>query len=416
MPDQHTFNWQAGTWNSGRPADAFICFAGDWAPIRDFKPLIDENPAALYGDLLPAMQACDLKVVNLEAPLSDHGTPACKSGAVFKGETAHVAGLTAVPFDVACLANNHMFDFGTDAFIATRDVLADNGVAFLGAGMNQAEAAAPLELEINGLKIGLVNFSEGEDLTAAGDGPGVMGWDLDRVKTTITDLKPRVDFLAVISHCGLEYIPYPPPYVATAFNELAGAGADLVIGHHPHVPQGISFPGGVPVCHSLGNFVFFQDTRLYYRKLGYMVKAGINQEGLASLEILPYRIGPQGLQRLAGRENKTFLDTFQEISSPLHREETLVQAWEGFLDHYGQEGFRSEISMILDKLASEPGKGAAMFRNRLTTLQHFHHFKDLMTRIMAGNLGTSPQWARDRAAQWLTRELPADNDQTGGAT
>lgn len=403
MIRSESFDWGRGTWGDNSRADATICFAGDWAPIRAFQPIIESDPEAIYGDLLPMIRDCDLRVVNLEAPLSDRGTPACKSGAVFKGERKHVQGLA--PFDVACLANNHMFDFGPKGFADTIEVLGEAGIRHLGAGGNSEAAIRPLKIEVNGISVGLVNFSEGEDLTAADDGPGVMGWDLGRVKQAVAELRPTVDFLVVISHCGIEYIPFPPPYVANAFKTLAGAGADLVIGHHPHVPQGISFPNGVPVCHSLGNFVFYQETDLKFRKLGYMVKLGLTKSGPASLEVVPYQILPQGLTLLKGEAKEVFFEKFKEISLPLHHSETLDQSWGGFLDHYGQKGFANEITGILGKLDTDPPKGAAMFRNRLTTLQHFHHFKDLMTRIMANEMGTSPAWARDLAAQWLTTRL-----------
>ena len=181
---------------------------------------------------------------------------------MFKGEERHAAGLAAVPFHVATLANNHVFDYGTGAFTTTLETLDRCGIQWTGAGMNGREAQRPLILTVNDTRIAIVNFSEGEDLTAAGDGPGVMGWEPDRLEEIIRDIRPRVDFILVIAHCGIEYIPYPPPYVARVFERMAAAGADLVIGHHPHVPQGLGFHDSVPMFFSLGNFVFFQPTDL----------------------------------------------------------------------------------------------------------------------------------------------------------
>src|SRR5512137_2226686 len=101
-----------------------ILIASDWAPIRAFEPVVSRDPEAVYGDLLPVLRDADLRIVNCECALTRARKPVWKSGAVFKGRPAHVAGLTAVPFDVACLANNHVFDYGRAGFRESFRVLA----------------------------------------------------------------------------------------------------------------------------------------------------------------------------------------------------------------------------------------------------------------------------------------------------
>lgn len=404
MPEPDLINFKTGTWSSGRAPRANIVIAGDWAPIRNFAPLIRENPEAVYGDLLPRLRGADLCLVNLEAPLSDIGSPVCKSGAVFKGEACHVEGLAAVPFDAVTLANNHMFDFGTEAFQETIAALDSRGIRYTGAGMDLDSAQAPLIMEAKGVRIAIVNFSEGEDLTQAGTGPGVMGWDIPAVAAVIRDLKPKVDAVIAVAHCGLEYIPFAPSYVIQAFKTIAEAGADAVIGHHPHVPQGTFIHEGTPICCSLGNFIFYQPTTLYWRKLGYMVDLTLSDTGVSGLEIIPYRIHDKGVGLLTGDQKADFFTRLEDISAPLSSDQGALDAWNGFIDYYGTHGFNKEVHMILEKLSKEPGKGAAMFRNRLTTAQHFYHWKDLLTRMVNDEMGTSPQWARDIAQEWLTRE------------
>ena len=105
-----------------------ILVASDWAPIRAFDPVIRRDPAAVYGDMLPVLRAADLRIVNCECALTAASESVWKSGAVFKGLPAHAAGLTAVPFEVACLANNHVFDYGIRGFRETLGVLRRNGV------------------------------------------------------------------------------------------------------------------------------------------------------------------------------------------------------------------------------------------------------------------------------------------------
>lgn len=401
-------DFSTGTWASGRKTMARLLIAGDWAPIRDFDPMIETDPEGIYHDLLGPMQDADFTLVNLEAPLSDSGTPVTKSGAVFKGRPGHVQGLTAAGVNGVTLANNHVFDFGLDAFKETIETLDRHGIAYTGAGMDREEADRALTAEINGVSIAVVNFSEGEDMTHAGPGPGVSGWDIPGVEARIAGLKKETDIVIAVAHCGLEYIPFAPPYVMEAFEAAARAGANAVIGHHPHVPQGITFRGNTPICASLGNFVFYQPTRLYWRKLGYMVRLGVDTKGLTDLTLIPYAIHDQGVSGLSDDARAQFLSRFKEISSPLDTDRGIAEAWNGFLDHYGSDGFHTEVTAILTRMEQGDPKGAAMFRNRLTCAQHFHHWRDFLHRVVTREAGNSPEWARKLAAEWLTRKLRED--------
>jgi poly-gamma-glutamate synthesis protein (capsule biosynthesis protein) len=100
---------------------------------------------------------------------------------------------------------------------------------------------------------------------------------------------------------------------------------------------------------------------------------------------------------------------FKEISLPLDDAQLISDTWHGFLHHYGANGFLEEVAMIMEKMKSDPKKGAAMFRNRLTTLQHYHHWKALLTRMVNGSLEASPQWARRLTDEWLTAKTAVDD-------
>jgi hypothetical protein len=403
------FDWSGGRWVNAavHQAQAELVIASDWAPIRAFDEIVARSPEAVYGDVLPVLRECDQRIVNLECTLSGDASPVWKSGSVFKGRPEHINGLTAVPFDAATLANNHVFDYGTGAFSQTLKLLSENSIRSVGAGMSVEEARRTLIIDLNGVRIGIINFSEGEDLTSAVSGPGVFGWDVDAVVESVRAIRPGVHVILAICHGGVEYIPFPPPYLASAFRRIAEAGADLIVGHHPHVPQGVQILNGVPICYSLGNFVFYQETDLFYRKVGYLVKAGVSREGLAHIHLIPYEIGSKCLRLLKGGEPAQFFEALKKVSLPLAREGGVAEAWHGFLRWYGLKGFRDEIAMILAKMDQEPAKGAAMLRNRVATMQHREHWVDAMTRIMDGTIDTSPQWALDLAAEWLTRKRPA---------
>ena len=141
-----------------------IVVAADWAPIRALEPVVSRSPEGLYGDLLPVLRGADLRIVNCECALTAARRPVWKSGAVFKGLPRHVAGLAAVPFEVACLANNHVFDYGLAGFRETLDVLRGSGIRTVGAGLSFDEAIAPLTVNVRGTGVTILNFGEGEDL------------------------------------------------------------------------------------------------------------------------------------------------------------------------------------------------------------------------------------------------------------
>jgi len=365
-------------------SSARVLVASDWAPIRAFDSIVRDAPESVYGDLLPVLRRADVRIVNCECALTSAATPAWKSGAVFKGEPAHVKGLTAVPFEVACLANNHVLDYGVAGLRESLRVLYRHGIKTVGAGLTDDQAHAPLNLAVNGQAIHIVNISEGEDLTASQGGPGVFGWDIPRATALVRTCKKRGGVVIAIAHAGLEYVPYPPPYVVSAYRAMVDAGADCVIGHHPHVPQGIEQWRGRPIVYSLGNFVFFQPTTLLHRKIGFCVTLNCADGRVAGVELHPYRITDTGPRGLDAKETASFNRNMARLSRPFKTAGGPARAWEAWLDYYGEQGFRAEVIGILETMRADPRKGAAMFRNRITTMQHAELWRTLLTRMMDG--------------------------------
>ena len=384
------------------PRQALLDISGDWGPIRRYGELMDSDPAGVYGDLLPELRRADWLVTNLEAPMTP-GELIVKSGAAFHGEERRMSALTAVPFDAVTLANNHTFDCGEKGFFRTAELLERDGIAYCGAGKDDTAAFRPLEVTVKGVKIALFNFSEGEDLMAAAPGkPGVAGWELERVENAVWQAREKFHVVIVIVHCGLEYVPTPPPYVYDAFDRLCAAGADLVAGHHPHVPQGMAVLHGKPAFFSLGNFIFYQDNALLCRKLGYRLQVGVNEKGISEIEVRPYELTPAGARKC---DPAVFEPVFRTVSDCLRERKAMVEAWNGFLRYYGVKGYLDELSRIVDKMKEDPGKGAAMLRNRVMTLQHRHHWNDGLSRIVAGEIDTAPAWAVKLAEFYFTEQV-----------
>jgi len=215
-----------------------------------------------------------------------------------------------------------------------------------------------------------------------------------------------------VGHAGLEYIPFPPPYVVEAFRALAEAGADCVIGHHPHVPQGLEVRDGRLIAYSLGNFVFFQPSELYYRRTGFCLELHVRGDRLSSFEVHPYRISELGLRKLGRPEEIKLLKKIGRVSEPLRSASGIAQAWQAYLAYYGPGGFKKEVLGILEKMETDPRKGAAMFRNRITTLQHSELWRDALTRFMAEKKIPVPAGMTRLIQEWFTKTTPSGSERS----
>jgi len=385
---------------------ATFVFASDLAPIRKFAPIMAADPAAIYGDLLPRLREADYRIVNLESPLDPGDGFIIKSGAAFTGEEIHAASLTAGGFDAAVMANNHTFDSGDSGFFATCGILQRNGIASVGAGADLAEARKPLTIEVNGIRILLFAISEGEDMRGAGPAsPGVRPWEVEQLAEDIRRAKGSCDAVIVSAHCGLEYQPYPSFYVYEAFRRWAEAGADLILGHHPHVPQGMTFFGRTPAYFSLGNFAFYQPLPLFWRKTGYLVEFTVEAGGVVGHRPIPYRIGETGLRLLRDAEIAGFDTAMKKLSAPLADADLARRAWHAVLAYNGIEGFRAELEKIAAALHDDPPRGAAMLRNRVACMQHRTQWIDGMTRIADGTIGDAPAEYLETVREFMTREV-----------
>jgi poly-gamma-glutamate synthesis protein (capsule biosynthesis protein) len=411
-------DWEKGVWSRGDSLvpEHRVVVAGDWYPQGPLLERTISEPTSLYNDLLPILRDADLRVVNLEAPLSDRGSPIPKDGPNHRLPPAAIAGLSVVPIDLACLANNHILDFGPEALRDSLDQLGERGIDTVGAGMSPEDAWRPAIRTISGLTVGIVNFSEGEDGTAAVYGPGVCGWEPDRIVRAVASAKERCDLVIAIGHGGREYVPAPPPYFHRLCRSVAESGADFVVGHHPHVPQGAEIHAGVPIVYSLGNFVLRMRGGSVFRRRGLLLSIGIRDRRVAGFELIPFSISSDGLETLPDREQRWLLEQLRQASEILADPLRVREVWHAFLDRFEpgwwrrpMPGISSEPSLrgLLGSLR-RPGardsrrrRKAIKIRNRFVTPAHHHFLSDGLARMSSGTLGDAPPWAQELVASWL---------------
>jgi poly-gamma-glutamate synthesis protein (capsule biosynthesis protein) len=201
--------------------------------------------------------AADIRYCNLESPVSDTGEPFDKTY-TFLTPVRHAGVLRDGGFDAAHLANNHILDNGEIALSNTLKVLDSMGIAHCGAGKNLEEARRPAVVEKKGLKIGFLGYSNTfpEEFWAGKERPGTAFGHARYLDEDIPRALSQVDLLIVSFHWGAEKMEYPKDYQRELGRHAVDLGAHAVIGHHPHVLQGIEIYKGRPIAYSLGNFCF----------------------------------------------------------------------------------------------------------------------------------------------------------------
>lgn len=206
-----------------------------------------------------SIKEADIAFANLEGPVSDKGE---KSGSMysFRMNPAATAALKETGFDIVSLANNHMGDWGREAFEDTIRRLRKAGIAYAGAGWNAVEAYKGTTIEKNGVSIGYLAFSDvGPEWMQAEEAySGIALASIESVKKAVAEAKRDHDMVVASFHFGGEYQKEPSDRQRALARAAIDAGAKIVIGHHPHVIQPIEeYHGGV-VAYSLGNFIFDQ--------------------------------------------------------------------------------------------------------------------------------------------------------------
>lgn len=203
--------------------------------------------------------ASDIFMVNEEFPFSSRGTQKDKTY-TYRLPPERVSIMHELGIDIVSLANNHTLDFGEEALVDTCTTLEGAGIPYVGAGPNMDRARQLETIEVRGRTVGFLAASRVfPDTTwiANSKKPGmVSGYDPKVILEEVEKAGELCDYLVVYVHWGIERDEMPQQYQHDLGKSLIDAGADIVIGSHPHVLQGIEYYNGKPIIHSLGNFVF----------------------------------------------------------------------------------------------------------------------------------------------------------------
>lgn len=291
--------WAGGAAHAGHPlpeGHVSLVFVGDILLAETPGRLVrtGRDPFAPFARLL---DAADVRIGNLECVVATRGTPEPGKPYTFR---AHPRVLQSLGrhFDVVGLANNHSGDYGSDAFTEMLTRLDRAGIAYFGGGRTLEEAHRPRIIERKGLRIALLGYNEffPRAFEADFDKPGVAWSEDEQVRHDILQARSihRADLVIPVMHWGWEHEPVASPRQRQLARLMIDAGADAVIGGHPHVVQDTEHYRGKPILYSLGNFLFdgFTDKA---STTGWLVRLEMDRDGVRHWRSFIARIDHQGV-------------------------------------------------------------------------------------------------------------------------
>ncbi len=250
------------------PREFTLNAVGDVIPARNILPYIEEHgDGYIFEGARSDLRDGDLAFINLEAPLAESGAP-MPGGIRFRGRPQTVPELYRAGISIINLANNHIMDMGREGFLETLQHLRRYGFLPVGAGLDDTHAREPLIWEGAGNRVAFIGYThyhdvfwdwEDRETFAAGESlPGVAGLEPDRMMEDLAQARRRAPAVVVSCHWGTEYMDQPDAEYVALGQQLIDAGADAILGHHPHVLQPVEVRDGRPILYSLGNFIFDQ--------------------------------------------------------------------------------------------------------------------------------------------------------------
>ena len=223
------------------------------------------DPARPFAKVRDILRHADLAIATLEAPLSGDKNKYCDTCMTFVGNETYVSGIVASGIRAVSLAANHIGDAGPAGVTDSTRVLAAAGIASFGAGANEEAARRPAILTTPGGRLALLAYADvpPEAYRATATRPGYAALIHDEkgyaaVRADIAAARRLADIVIVVAHWGVEYEDQPRPWVVNAAHMMVDAGADVVMGDHPHWVQSVEIYAGHYIAYSVGNFVFDQ--------------------------------------------------------------------------------------------------------------------------------------------------------------
>ena len=308
------------------PPITTLLFTGVIVPARCVQAEIDAvgDPNYIFEDVRDLISQANIAIGTFNATMSDYPPhTGCIPTYILVGSPANADALALAGFDVMSVATNHIKDCGlancgNRAFYDTLDNLRRVNIQPVGAGSNLTEALQPVVITANGIRFGIV--SQGQirqgGVYAEQDEPGIAELSEENIAKAVDAARQVSDVVIFMPHWGPENVATPTWIQRDVARQIVNAGADLVIGNHTHVVQGVQEIDGVMVFYGLGNFVFDQWERP--NKQGVLLMVKFEGTRLVSYELIPTHVDRSGRVYIAGSEEAAeILERIEQASQSL---------------------------------------------------------------------------------------------------
>ncbi|MFZ5644301.1 MAG: CapA family protein [Bacillota bacterium] len=281
--------------------------------------ILRNGPDYPWQDTARVLKYADIAIANLECAVSSRGEPMPDKEYTFRATPDALKGAVNAGVDVFTLANNHVLDYGMTAFLDTMQHLEERGISYSGAGKNEDEAYSPVIINKNEKNIAVFAFSRvipRTDWIAGKNKPGLAsGYNYKLMLEKIKMAEEMADIIIVSIHWGQELDEFPNGEEINLARRIIDAGADVVIGHHPHVLQGVEFYRDKLIAYSLGNFIFTSSS--HKSRQGAILQVTFEDSGEFSARVIPTYISDGTTAILRGVDRKMVLGRMNNLSSQL---------------------------------------------------------------------------------------------------
>jgi poly-gamma-glutamate capsule biosynthesis protein CapA/YwtB (metallophosphatase superfamily) len=288
-----------------------LSFAGDCTFANHFEDFVGDQLGYPF-ERFNLLSQSDISMVNLENPITKR-TQRVKKKFNFKMDPKYLGILQLAGIDIVTVANNHIFDYGPEGLLDTIHLLDSVGIKHVGAGRNAEEARKGVLFDIKGFRIGFLGCFGAGAFAATSSQAGVAPRSEAMVTRDIQSLRQidKADYVVVSIHWGTEKALHTEEWQVNLAHSVVDAGADLVVGHHPHVLQGIERYKNAFIAYSLGNFLFGGNSRSTYDTAVLKVELG---RGVRMISIVPIHVEDWQPFVLSGSEGERVVALVRERS------------------------------------------------------------------------------------------------------
>lgn len=320
-----------------------ILIAGDVVPTSANQDLFAKGDIKdlLGSDLHSIWMDADIRMFNLETPLSDKDSPISKCGPNLIAPLKTATGIKELNPTLLTLANNHIYDHGIEGLKSTEKILQMNNIPFVGVGETLSIASKPYILQHENCKVGVYACAEHEFSIAKESSPGANPFDPLESLDHIQKLRQQCDYVIVLYHGGKEHYRYPSPYLQKVCRKMVEKGANLVVCQHSHCIGSYEDYEESTIVYGQGNFIFNKYDNDFWDN-GLLIKVSVNVK--VGIEFIPIVKEGSGIRLAKGEIAENILDKFHKRSNEILKD--------GFIENKYKEFAQENLESYLRKFSA----------------------------------------------------------------